>query len=264
MSGPRVARAEATTPEADADHLVANPDLHSASAAYASRFKGPAGSYLLSVQTRALMDLLAPWPGASVLDVGGGHGQAAAPLIEAGYSVTVLASSEAAFGEARVRAPRASFVTGDLADPPFPDGSIDVAIALRMISHVADWRALVAGLCRVARQAVIVDFALPYGSNALTPVMFGMKRRFEGNTRTFTMVGKREVGKVIAAHGFRTDAMIGQFVLPMAIHRALGRPGLSRGLEGALGGVGLARLVGTPVVLRAVRCSDGVAGQHRS
>ena len=51
------------------------PDIETASDAYAQRFTGEAGRYLLSEQEAAVRAVLADWRGETVLDVGGGHGQ---------------------------------------------------------------------------------------------------------------------------------------------------------------------------------------------
>lgn len=248
--------------EPPAAHPVEQPDVHSSTEIYARRFEGPAGRYLLDVQTQALHRLIAPWPRASVLDIGGGHGQVAAPLAEAGHPVTVLASNAAGFGRTQeIAGERVRLAVGPLCAPPFPDRSFDIAIALRMMAHVADWRALVEGLCRIARHAVIIDFPIPGGSNALAPVLFGMKKSLEGDTRMFRVIAKSEVRRAFTENRFMVDAAIGQFVLPMAVHRALKAPRLSSALESALHGCGLAGPFGTPVLLRAVATqSPGKAG----
>ena len=69
-------------------------DADTATDAYASRFSGPVGEWFLEVQRRIVLDLLAPWPHASVLDLGGGHAQIAGSLVEAGYRVMVAGSRE--------------------------------------------------------------------------------------------------------------------------------------------------------------------------
>ena len=48
-------------------------DVTTSSADYARRFAGGVGAWFLEVQAKATLDLLAPWPGASVLDVGAGR-----------------------------------------------------------------------------------------------------------------------------------------------------------------------------------------------
>ena len=54
-------------------------DVETSSEDYARRFSGRVGEYFLEVQARAALDLLVPWPGARVLDVGGGHGTLGIP-----------------------------------------------------------------------------------------------------------------------------------------------------------------------------------------
>ena len=69
-------------------------DIETSSEGYASRFSGAVGTWMLNIQTEATLQMLQDYPQATVLDVGGGHGQITAPLIENGYQVTVLGSSE--------------------------------------------------------------------------------------------------------------------------------------------------------------------------
>ena len=63
-------------------------DVETSSDDYARRFAGAVGAFFLEIQARTTLDLLQPWPGSRVLDVGGGHGQVTGPLIEAGHPVT--------------------------------------------------------------------------------------------------------------------------------------------------------------------------------
>ena len=73
-------------------------DVLTSSEGYARRFAGPVGQWFLEVQARTTLDLLAGWPGATVVDVGGGHGQTAGPLADAGYALTVVGSDPSCRG----------------------------------------------------------------------------------------------------------------------------------------------------------------------
>jgi len=229
------------------------PDVETSSAGYAQRFAGPVGAFFLATQTRLVLQLLADHPGASVLDVGGGHGQLAGPLSEAGFAVTVLGSAPVCAERLRslVDAGRVRFETGDLLKTPFGDKSFDVVLAFRLLPHVVAWRALVAELCRVARRAVIVDYATAKSVNALAGAGFEAKRSVEGNTRPFLVLGDGDVADAFATAGFAVSAAERQFFWPMALHRALGSAGLSRTLEAAAGALGLTRALGSPVILHA-------------
>lgn len=234
-------------------------DVETSSEEYASRFTGPVGGFFLNVQQRAVLRLLSPWPGARVLDVGGGHAQLAPPLVQSGYRVTVAGSGEAC----RERLDRAlpsgafEFRACDLLELPFPDRSFDVVLAFRLFAHVERWRELVAELCRVADRAVIVDFSDTRSFNALYGPLFAWKKKIEGNTRTFITFRPGEVGAELIRHGFGRPEEIRQFFLPMVVHRAFGKalgsaiP--SRALEAVSSGLGLTRTLGSPVILRVER-----------
>jgi 2-polyprenyl-3-methyl-5-hydroxy-6-metoxy-1,4-benzoquinol methylase len=230
-------------------------DVETSSEGYARRFAGPVGRFFLDRQADSTLELLRPFPGASVLDVGGGHGQVTGPLVAAGYAVTVLGSDASC--EARVRdwtgAGRARFVTGDLLEPPMPDRSHDVVLSYRLLPHVRRWPELVATLCRLARLAVVVDYPTRRSVNAAAGLLFGLKKGVEGNTRPFRVLSDAEVAREFARHGFAPTGRRPQFFFPMALHRGLGSAGLARGLEGLAAAAGLTRALGSPVIVRMER-----------
>jgi SAM-dependent methyltransferase len=232
-----------------------NADVETSSDDYARRFAGPVGVFFLELQATTTLDLLRPWPGASVLDVGGGHGQVTGPLVEAGYAVTVLGSD--ACCESRVaawtRAGRARFVCGDLLSPPLPERAFDVVLSYRLLPHVRSWPELVASLARLARTAVVVDYPTRRSVNAAADLLFGLKKGVEGDTRPFTVFRDGDVVAAFAANGFAPSGRRPQFFLPMALHRAARSAGLSRGLEGLARAIRLTRLLGSPVILRLER-----------
>ena len=250
----KVWRKRIVTGATPADIGSAEADLDPSSERYAARFSGPAGEWMKARQTSALTELIAEIGEGRVLDVGGGHGQTARPLVEAGRDVTVFASSEAAYGQAtKISSPLLAFAHGDLNDLPFPDQSFDVVISFRIMAHIGDWRRYLAGLCRVARRGVVVDFPIPGGVNALQPLLFGVKKRLEGDTRRFDVMTKSDVRDTLIAQGLAPAKPIGQFVLPMVLHRKLNAPAISGAMERSLRTVGLASAIGTPVVMAAKR-----------
>jgi SAM-dependent methyltransferase len=232
-------------------------DVETSSEGYARRFAGPVGRFFLDRQAEATLDLLRPFPGASVLDVGGGHGQVTGPLVDAGYEVTVLGSDASC--EERVRSwtgtGRAGFVAGDLLAPPLPDRSYDLVLSYRLLPHVARWPELVSALCRLARVAVVVDYPTRRSVNAAADLLFGMKKGVEGDTRPFTVFSDVEIERAFATHGFAPTKRRPQFFFPMALHRGLGSAVLARGLEGAAAALGLTRILGSPVILRLERAA---------
>jgi SAM-dependent methyltransferase len=230
-------------------------DIETSSDAYARRFSGAVGGYFLEKQRAAVLELLRPWPGASVLDVGGGHGQLTGPLVDAGYAVTVLGSDPAC--EARVRewtgVGRARFLAADLLAPGLADRSHDVVLSLRLLPHVQRVRELVATLGRLARFAVVVDYPTRRSVNAVSRLLFGLKQGVEGDTRPFTVFSDREIEGTFAALGYSPTGRRPQFLAPMALYRALGSAPLARAIEGTAAALGLTAALGSPVVLRLER-----------
>ncbi len=231
------------------------PDVETASEGYADRFAGPVGAWFLEVQARTTLDLLRPWPGASVLDVGGGHGQVTGPLIDAGYQVTIMGSDERCRERVAtwVDGGRARFRVADLSASGLADRCFDVVLSYRLLSHVPAWPRLVTELCRLSRRAVVVDYPTRASINILSDALFGLKRGVEGNTRPFLVFRDRELTAAFARSGFRPTARRPQFLLPMALHRGLRQAGLSRRVEALGGALGLTRAFGSPVILRLER-----------
>jgi SAM-dependent methyltransferase len=228
-------------------------DVHTASDAYARRFAGGVGAWFLDVQARILLDLLRPWPKATVLDVGGGHAQLVPALLDAGHAVTVHGTSEECARRLTswLASGRVEFRTGPMLALPFADRSFDVVIAFRLLPHVEAWTALTRELGRVARHAVIFDYPTRRSVNVVSDAFFGAKKGIEGNTRPFRVFSEREIDDALAAAGLATRVRRPEFALPMALHRALGLAPISRALEGAAAAVGWTRLFGSPVVRRA-------------
>jgi ubiquinone/menaquinone biosynthesis C-methylase UbiE len=231
------------------------PDIETSSARYASRFVGPIGAYLLSVQQRGIDSVLTdrrPTNLQSVLDVGGGHGQLAGPLARRGWQVTVIGSdpccAERVYSDPEAKA--ISFVAGDLLALPFPDRSFDAVISVRLISHIDDWPRLVAEYCRVARRNVIIDFPTKASINNAFALGSQVKLAIEKTTRTYRSFWPAELQREFAKHGFGLGPSFRQFVLPMAIHRLFGRTGLTRPLEEVLRAAAITSLLGNPIIAR--------------
>lgn len=234
-----------------ADHEDA--DVEASSEAYAGRFAGAVGKFFLQAQARATLALLPAR--AAVLDVGGGHAQLTGPLVEAGHEVTVFGSAEVCRERLRpwLDAGRVRFQAGELLKLPFDDRSFDVALAFRLLPHVARWADLVAELCRVARSTVVVDYPTTRSVNAVSRALFALKKGVEGDTRPFAVFRDRQILEAFQVCGFEAAGRRPQFFFPMALHRALGLAPISRALEGAARVTGLTHALGSPVILKAER-----------
>ena len=230
-------------------------DIDTASDNYATRFSGEVGRWFLEVQAKQTLDLIAPWPGARVLEVGGGHAQLAGPLIQAGYRVTITGSADSC----RQRLDRYlepgsfEYLTCDMLHLPFDDQSFDLVLAFRLLPHVERWPELIAEMCRVTKHAVVLDYPDLRSFNIVAEKTFGAKQAIEKNTRHFTCFTRRQVMTQFQGQGLGRPVFRPQFFWPMALHRGLGKAWFSRAAEGAARALGLTHLLGSPVILRADR-----------
>jgi 2-polyprenyl-3-methyl-5-hydroxy-6-metoxy-1,4-benzoquinol methylase len=230
-------------------------DVETSSEEYARRFAGRVGAWFLDTQEAATLRMLAPYPGATVLDVGGGHGQVTAALIADGRRVTVFGSAESCRRRIQplLAAGRCAFASGNLLGLPYPSRSFDVVVCYRLLPHVTRWRVLVRELARVARRAVLVDIPTRRSVNCLAPWLFRLKKGVEGNTRPFRLFDEREILEVAGVTGLVADERYPQFVLPMALHRAVRSAVFSKLSERTFRALGVTERFGSPIVLKLVR-----------
>ncbi len=227
-------------------------DIETASEDYASRFSGAIGKWLLEVQAKATLEMLATDPTKTVLDVGGGHGQLTKPLIDQGYQVKVVGSDLSCQQRIQTYLDQdlCSFEVANVLALPYPDEAFDVVISYRFLAHVTQWQNFISELARVAKQAVIVDYPTQRSINAIAPYLFKIKKGIEGNTRPFTSYRESEILNYSQSLGLKLTARYPQFFIPMVIHRALKSPRVSSVLENSIRLSGLTSLLGSPVIAK--------------
>ncbi|WP_417913636.1 class I SAM-dependent methyltransferase [Candidatus Electronema sp. JM] len=228
-------------------------DIETASDDYASRFSGEVGAYFLQLQLDLLLELLPELkPGASVLDVGGGHAQLAVPLAQRGCKVTVTGSDASCRQRLAQRLPENaySYQTCDMLRLPFAARSFDFVIAFRLVPHVDRWPQLLAELARVSAKAVVIDYPDLRSINILNSFFFRLKKKLEGNTRTFGLFSRVQIINEFSKNGMVNPQLRPEFFLPMVLHRKLGSAALSHLLENTCRACGLTHLFGSPIILR--------------
>lgn len=230
-------------------------DIETSSDDYARRFSGRVGSWFLQVQEEATLNLLKPYYGATILDVGGGHGQLTGALVEQGFEVTVLGSAESCRQRIQplINQGKCSFKVDNILDLAYPDQYFDVVVSYRLLPHVTRWEPYLSELTRVARYAVIIDYPEIRSINYIAPYLFKFKKRLEGNTRPFTCFRKPELVKVFNSYNFVEAGVYPEFFLPMVLHRKLKSVGLSARLESICRSLKLTSQFGSPVILKMVR-----------
>jgi hypothetical protein len=148
---------------------------------------------------------------------------------------------------------RLRFVTARLWQLPFRPGSFDLVVAIRLLPHVEMWEGLLAEMARVAREWILLDYTERYSVNVIGRALFPIKRWLEGNTRPYFCHSAGQLARKLARLGFARAGMRKEFFLPVGLHRLLGRPHVSAGLERCCRGAGLTRWLGSPGLILARR-----------
>jgi 2-polyprenyl-3-methyl-5-hydroxy-6-metoxy-1,4-benzoquinol methylase len=224
------------------------------------RFGGPIGALVAGTQARVLTNMVGRIHERSILDVGTGTGRAALLLARGGARVTGVDASEQMLAIARQRAAEegvhATFQLGNAHDLDFPDRAFDVAVSLRVLMHTPHWRRCIAELCRVADRLVIVD----YPSAASAALLESMARRVLHaaglRTEPYRVFAHRTIAHAFDGCGFRIRSVHRQFVLPIALHKAIGSRRLTEASEHLLDRAHLLNTFGSPVTLVAERCAS--------
>jgi 2-polyprenyl-3-methyl-5-hydroxy-6-metoxy-1,4-benzoquinol methylase len=225
------------------------------------RFSGPIGTLIADTQERLLVSSLPGIEGQAVLDVGTGTGRAALALARRGARVVGLDASEQMLAVARSRAGAegvgVEFVVGDAHRLAYGDRAFDAAISLRVLMHTPDWRRCLGELCRVTRGRVVFDYPAWFSGAALQALGRRVAARLGSRTEAYRVLRDASVAAELARHGFRVVERHRQFVLPIALHKAIGSRPFTLAAERMLARAGLLRLLGSPVTVVAVRDRDG-------
>jgi 2-polyprenyl-3-methyl-5-hydroxy-6-metoxy-1,4-benzoquinol methylase len=232
-------------------------DAGNARAFDARRFGGPVGALVAKGQADVLAGMLGPVRGRTILDVGTGTGRAALLLAGAGGIVTGVDASEQMLAVARERASEAHssivFQAGDAHALPFPSGSFDTAVSLRVLMHTPRWQQCIGELCRVARHAVVLDY--PSATSAALVQSLGRRivHACGGTTEAYRVFFDGQIRGALLHAGFRIKDIHRQFVLPIALHKTIGSRAFTETSEAWLARIGAARLLGSPVTVYAER-----------
>jgi ubiquinone/menaquinone biosynthesis C-methylase UbiE len=223
----------------------------------ALRFGGDIGRFLLEQQAALIAGALAPLRGRRIADVGTGTGRAAIGLARLGADVIGFDASTEMLDVARARAVEAGvsveFAVGDAHALPLGDRDVDASVCLRVLMHTIDWERCLAELCRVARWRVVFDFPSSRSAAALESVVRRARLRRGHKVEAYRVFSERQIATALARHGFRVVDVHRQFVLPIALHKAVNRFGLTRRFEKGLAALGALRLFGSPITVVAER-----------
>jgi ubiquinone/menaquinone biosynthesis C-methylase UbiE len=222
-----------------------------------SRFGGPIGDLVATEQAAVLTRFAGVTAGHAILDVGTGTGRAALLLAQSGGIVTGVDASEQMLAIARQRASEtgtaATFIQRDAHDLQFADREFDTAVCLRVLMHTPRWQQCVGELCRVSQRRVILDYPSASSAARLQSWVRRLTHRFGASNEPYRVFSDREVAAALRSGGFRIVSVHKHFVLPIALHKAIGSARFTQSIEAALRRLGLTPLFGSPVTLLAER-----------
>jgi len=226
----------------------------------ALRFGGPIGQLLADTQERVIAAFLGNLSGLHIVDVGTGTGRAAIALASRGAFVTAVDASVEMLDVARTRAQAAgadvTFDVGDAHALPFADRSFDAAVSLRVLMHTPGWRRALAELCRVSRSRVVFDYPSARSAAALQAVARRLAVAFGRETEAYRVFRPERIRAALTDQGFRIVDVHRQFVMPIAVHKAIGSRRFTDASEGLLNAVGLNAAFGSPITVVAERCAS--------
>ena len=258
MSGARARKPQVGSHGDDHYSYALYADPATAEGFDALRFGGPIGRLVAESQEEVIVSFLPPIGGLRLLDVGTGTGRAAIALARRGARVTGVDASSEMLAVARRRADEAgaavTFGPGDAHQLPFDDRSFEAVTCLRVLMHTPGWRQALGELCRVARDRVVFDYPAMGSAAALQAAARKVALAAGRDVEAYRVFSDRAIARALAAHGFRIRESHRQFVLPIALHKRIGSPAMTRRLEGWLAAIGLRRLLGSPVTVVAERC----------
>jgi ubiquinone/menaquinone biosynthesis C-methylase UbiE len=221
------------------------------------RFGGPIGEMVASAQAAVVERFAGAIKDRMILDVGTGTGRAAVLMARGGACVTAVDPSEEMLAIARKRAAEASlsirFAVGDAHRLDFADQAFDVVISLRVLMHAADWERCLAELCRVSARRVIIDYPSAHSAALLQAIVRHVIHRVGARTEPYRVLSDGTVARELRKAGFRVRSEHRQFVLPIAVHKAIGSRRFSEWTRGLSERLGLLRLLGSPVTIVAER-----------
>ena len=232
-------------------------DPHTARTFDDRRFGGPIGELVAETQAAVILQMAGDVSGRRVLDVGTGTGRAALLLAKAAADVTGVDASEQMLAIARERAQGAGgsirFLQRDAHALEFADRSFEVAISLRVLMHSPRWRVALSELCRVSSGRVIFDYPSAASAALFQSAFRRVMARLGVKTEPYRVFTYSDIAAALGESGFQIRNIHRQFVLPIAMHKAIGSRSATTRVEALLDSAGLLRLFGSPVTVMAER-----------
>lgn len=219
------------------------------------RYGSSFGRYLYDLEVENYLSLLSD--DGKVLDIGTGTGKLFLALLKKKRNVTGIDSSLSMISFLKSRYKNKAFngnlQVADALQLPFNDKSFDSVVSSRVLMHLFDWKQGIREFCRVSSNEVIMDFPPLSGFTFFIPFINKFKKLFYKNSRPYNVFSMKSIKNEFERHDFQVVSSKRLFFLPIAIHRAINNVGLSRQIENLFERIGLIKLFGGPLIIKAQR-----------
>jgi len=129
-------------------------------------------------------------------------------------------------------------------------------VSFRVLMHTPQWERCVGELCRVADRLVVVDYPSATSVALIESLVRRAMYAAGMKTEPYRVFTHGTVAAAFERHGFRVRSVHRQFVLPIALHKAIGSRRFTLRSEHILDRAGLLKSFGSPVTLVAERCGS--------
>jgi hypothetical protein len=103
---------------------------------------------------------------------------------------------------------------------------------------------------------VVFDYPALASAAALQALTRRVAASAGARVEAYRVFSDRAVQAALRERGFRVIGSDRQFVLPIALHKAIGSLAVTSRVEGALARLGLRSMLGSPVTIVAERCAS--------
>lgn len=217
-----------------------------------TRFGDKIGKYIDSWDKKTIYHLIEGKTG-KVLDVGCGTGRLSIFLTKKGYNVIGIDASEEMLRIARYKNKEVKFVKGDAMNLPFPEKEFDYCSSFRTIMHTLDWKKSVGEMCRVTKNAVIIEFPPVLSYGLFVAFINPIRRIFDKRVQPWKTMSLCDMKEVLKENDFNVVDQKRMHVLPVIVHRLFNNLEFTKGIESMFNKLGLTKHFGVPCIIKAVR-----------
>ena len=182
----------------------------------------PIIDYEQRVRSRAVMELLEPWPGDRILDVGCGNGRDLPYLVQTGCHCVAIDYSPGMVDQTRRRLDRigahnVDVSVGDATSLRFPDNEFDKVFSSEVIEHIPRWEEAVREMVRVLKPGGLLVLTTPnrrswYGFDRYVVLQTLLRRKWNHPLDEWKTRG--ELKRALAAAGARPERWVGICYVP--------------------------------------------------